>query len=274
MGKMRHLDLFSGIGGFSLGLEAVGFQTIGFCEKDEFCRKVLAKHWPDVPCFSDIKDLKYSTATGLLWDGRQDIDGYPIDIITGGFPCQPFSQAGKRQGVADDRYLWPEMLRVIREVRPRWVLGENVAGIVKMALDQVLADLEGLGYTCQSFIVPACAVDAPHQRKRVWIVAHHSEHGRGSWRQGRSDPSSEREPEQALSDVANPTQQYVDRAGAARPRGWNEHPNSGWWLPEPRICRVAHGVQDRVHRLRSLGNAVVPELVERFGQAIMVADYG
>ena len=257
------LDLFSGIGGFSLGLENAGMETVAFCETNEFCRKVLAKHWPSVPCYGDIREL-----TGAIIEKEVG----PIDLISGGFPCQPFSQAGKQQGVADDRYLWPEMFRIIREVRPRWVLGENVAGIVKLALDQVLADLESLGYACQSFVIPACAVDAPHQRKRVWIVAHHSEHGRGSRGQGRSDPSSPRQPEQALQDVAY-------SAGSKRPRnraksGWEQSrlANEGRWLPEPNVGRVAHGVSNRVHRLRALGNAVVPGVVEMIGRAIIDAE--
>ena len=131
---MRVLDLFSGIGGFSLGLERAGMETVAFCEIEEFPRKVLAKHWPGVPIHKDIRDLK-GDAIG------------PVDLICGGYPCQPFSTAGKRRGKEDDRHLWPEYLRLIREIRPTWVIGENVAGHISMGLDQVLADLEGEGYT-------------------------------------------------------------------------------------------------------------------------------
>ena len=241
---MRVLDLFSGIGGFSLGLERAGMETVAFCETDEFCRKVLAKHWPDVPCYSDIRKL-----TGAIIE--QEVG--PIDLISGGFPCQPFSQAGKRQGVADDRYLWPEMLRIIRGVRPHWVFGENVAGIVKMALNQVLADLEGLGYTCAPpFVIPACAVDAPHQRKRVWIVAHTAGTRHIAGEPGEGGP------------VRN-------EARRAQPERRSGYVGRRTWLPEPNVGRVAHGVPQRVDRLRSLGNAVVPQVVEQIGRMIIDA---
>ena len=157
---MRVLDLFSGIGGFSLGLERAGMQTVAFCETDPFCCKVLAKHWPDIPIHNDIRTL----------DGRQYRG--TVELVCGGFPCQPFSVAGKRTGTSDDRSLWPEMFRIIREVQPTWVIGENVPGIISMELDQVLFDLESAGYACQTFDIPACGVDAHHIRHRVWIVAH------------------------------------------------------------------------------------------------------
>ena len=156
------LDLFSGIGGFSLGLERAGMQTVAFCENDKFCQKVLAKHWPDIPIHENIEEL----------DGRQYRG--TVDLVCGGFPCQPFSVAGQQRGAEDDRALWPEMLRVIREVEPAWVIGENVSGIINMELDNVLSDLENSGYSCQTFVIPACAVDAPHRRDRVWIIASHA----------------------------------------------------------------------------------------------------
>ena len=156
---LKVLDLFSGIGGFSLGLEWTGgFETVAFCEIDEYCRKVLHKHWPKVPIITDVRDER--------------VKEIEADVITGGFPCQPVSVAGKRRGAEDDRWLWPEMLEVISAVRPAWVIGENVAGIIKMGLDGVLADLEGEGYTTRTFIIPACGVGAPHRRNRVWILAH------------------------------------------------------------------------------------------------------
>ncbi len=162
---MTHLSLFSGIGGLDLAAEMAGMVTVGQCEWADYPTRVLERHWPDVPRWRDIKTLtgeSFHEKTGLR----------TVDVISGGFPCQPFSVAGKRRGKEDDRYLWPEMLRVIRELRPAWVVGENVAGIVNLALDTVLADLENEGYTVQALIIPACAVDAPHRRDRCSIVAY------------------------------------------------------------------------------------------------------
>ena len=166
MNERTHLDLFSGIGGFALAAKWNGFRTVGFCDNEPYAQAVLKKHWPDVPIHDDIRKVR-----GELYAG--------ITLLTGGFPCQPFSLAGKQRGKADDRYLWPEMLRVIREAGPTWIVGENVAGIVNMALDQVHTDLEAEGYEVESIIIPACGVDAPHRRDRVWIVAHSTGGKRG-----------------------------------------------------------------------------------------------
>lgn len=228
---MNVLDLFSGIGGFSLGLERAGMRTVAFCEIEPFPRAVLAKHWPHVPCYHDVHDV---TADRLDRDGVGR-----IDLICGGYPCQPFSHAGKQRGHEDPRHLWPQMRRVVGEVRPAWVLAENVVGHITLGLDQVLADLETDGYAARAIVVPACAKDAPHIRQRVWIMARdllpddglRSGEGPGPVQRGRQEPSR--------------------------------------WLPEPRVGRVAHGIPRRMDRLRALGNAVVPQVVEEIGRAIM-----
>jgi DNA (cytosine-5)-methyltransferase 1 len=162
---LKHLDLFSGIGGFSLGLEATGgFETVAFCDVEEFPRKVLQKHWPDVKQYKDIKELTYEK---LKADG---ID--TIDILTCGYPCQPFSVAGRKKGEKDPRHLWPEYFRLVKECRPTWVIGENVGGHIKLGLDTVLENLESQGYAVRTFSIPASAVGANHKRERVWIVAY------------------------------------------------------------------------------------------------------
>jgi len=161
--KLKLLDLFSGIGGFSLGLESTGyFETIAFVEKDKFCQQVLKKNFKNIPIESEVRNVKG--------------DRYAADIITGGFPCQPFSVAGKRRGTDDDRYLWDETIRIIRECKARWFIGENVEGIINIqegvVLRQVQDDLEKEGFQVQCLVIPASGIGAWHQRKRVWIVAH------------------------------------------------------------------------------------------------------
>ena len=165
MNELTHLSLFSGIGGLDLAAEWAGFTSVGQCEWADYPTAILEKHWPDVPRWRDIRTL-----TKESFYERTDLR--TVDVVSGGFPCQPFSVAGRRRGAEDDRYLWPEMLRVIQELRPTWVVGENVAGIVNMVLDEVLSDLEALGYASQALIIPACAVDAPHRRDRCAILAH------------------------------------------------------------------------------------------------------
>lgn len=218
---MRHLDLFSGIGGFSVAVDAVWPKAKHtFCEIDQFCQQIIKKHWPHSKIYADIKKVKLKRGSA--------------DLITGGFPCQPFSQAGKRRGTQDDRHLWPEMLRIIREVRPTWVVGENVVGLISMALEQVCLDLEGEGYEVQPFIIPACAVNAPHRRDRVWIVAH--DRYRDDERQ-----NQQREVEKKTG---------LCRVDDGIPKGL-----------------------DRGARLKALGNAIVPQVAIEIMRAIYTYEH-
>ena len=173
---IRILDICSGIGGFSLGLESTGgFDTVAFCEFDDFCCKVLNKHWPDVPIYKDLKEIG-NEPERIIQD---------FDLICGGIPCQPFSVAGKKKGKEDDRHLWPYMYEIIKHKKPSWVIVENVGGFVNVALDDVCLDLEAQGYATQSFIIPACSVEAPHRRDRVWILGKNLENPGRALRQGR-----------------------------------------------------------------------------------------
>jgi len=173
---IRILDICSGIGGFSLGLESTGgFDTVAFCEFDDFCRKVLNKHWPDVPIYEDLKEIG-NEPERIIQD---------FDLICGGIPCQPFSVAGKKKGKEDDRHLWPYMYEIIKHKKPSWVIVENVGGFVNVALDDVCLDLEAQGYATQSFVIPACSVEAPHRRDRVWILGKNLENPGRALRQGR-----------------------------------------------------------------------------------------
>lgn len=240
---MTHLSLFSGIGGLDLAAEWAGFETVGQCEWADYPTKVLEKHWPDVPRWRDIRTLTgedFFAKTGLR----------TVDVISGGFPCPPFSVAGKRRGKEDDRFLWPEMLRVIRELKPLAVLGENVPGIVSLALDQVLADLESEGYACQTFIVPAAGVGAWHRRERVAIVAYAID-GSGALRRNREFPT----------DQKNGKKRHTDGAGST----WVIKPQRKC---QPGVDRVANGVPHRVDRIRCLGNAVVPQQFYPFFAAL------
>ena len=165
---LRHVDLCSGIGGFSLGFEWAGLSApVLFCDIDKWCRKVLTKHWPAVPVVEDVKELA-SDPERLVPD---------CDILTAGYPCQPFSVAGKQKGTKDDRHIWPYLRQIIAQKRPTWCVFENVYGHIALGLDQVLLDLESEGYSTRTFIVPACGVDAPHRRDRLWIVAHTTRSG-------------------------------------------------------------------------------------------------
>jgi DNA-cytosine methyltransferase len=404
--KLRHLDLFSGIGGFSLGLEATGgFETVAFCEIEEFPRKVLQKHWPYVKQYKDIKELTYEKlkADGLV----------PIDIITGGYPCQPFSQAGRKRGESDPRHLWPEMFRIIKDLRPTWVVAENVSGHIKLGLDSVLSDLALQDYAARTFSLSASSVGANHKRERVWIVAHSERNGdkhtlqgvngeekeiqrecgtnnSSSWKSSGTDsvrqandgnventrrplqPRAEqrgenenetrkenadlaqRSSEASQSDVADTDKWKNNARDESKPReekqfelssnsssergavadtenirsvlssyekeregnssrrrkgksegssavadavegdaqarrerqrevreghqeegipgdasGSSENTWERWWTVEPDVGRVAHGIPDRVHRLKALGNSLIPPLPFYIGQSIL-----
>ncbi len=310
---MQVLDLFSGIGGFSLGLERAGFETVAFCEIEPYCQAVLKKHWPDVPIYNDVRKL----------DGKE-FRG--VDLVCGGYPCQPFSTAGKQKGSADERHLWPEMFRIIREARPRWVIAENVRGHVRLGFDEVALQLENDGFTVWPFIIPACAVDAPHRRERLWIVGYSggstgqrhtgsflaTQEGIGSAGEQNGDlserfeyagtgsgerPMAATESEQnrrlqssgfqpnvgtSSEDVAYSEKQGLESSGNEKR---HESPLTGLeyngkanrenhWTVEPGICRVVNGFPGRVDRLKALGNAVVPQIPEIIGRAIMQYEKG
>jgi len=415
MQKLKILDLFSGLGGFSLGLERTGrYKTVAFCEIDKYCTLLLQKHWKGIKVYNDVKKI---TKEGFEADGIES-----PDIITGGFPCQPFSVAGKQKGTSDDRHLWPEMFRIIKAFKPRFVIGENVPGIVNIqdgvVFETVCTDLESQGYEVQPFNIPAAAVGAPHQRKRIWIIAtladsvsnderreisrSYEEKGRvqeehrskdsasgifsrtseirksnngyeamensgRTLQQGssireknedevgkenanqhqRSSSSSEsnvantntrlsdgqkkelqsrgqasissREGEDVANaksissdgreigqhseesrekrkigievggvssdrqKLANTDSERLEGLGQSRSQ-FNETSSStssseerqgqvgqGWWEFEPNVGRVAHGVPGRVHRLKALGNSIVPQIAEEIGRAIIKA---
>jgi DNA (cytosine-5)-methyltransferase 1 len=258
-----HLDLFSGIGGFAIAAQACGYTTIGFCEKEPYAQKILKERFGAVladavesRCEANRISAKRNGTSNeaIVCSPRLHSDIFTlngadyagVDLLTGGFPCQPFSVAGKRRGAEDDRAIWPEMLRVIREAKPTWIIGENVAGIVTMELDNILSDLEGIGYAAWPLVIPACAVDARHRRDRVWIVAHAaSERYIG--------PKEIRELEGRRSPVNSECT-------------W---PGEQSWFAESGMGRVAHGIPNRAHRLRGLGNAIVPQVAFEIIRAIV-----
>ena len=300
---LRMLDLFAGIGGFSYAGEKLvgGYETVAFCEYDEHAQKVLRKHWPDTEIIGDIREL------------ANDAERFrgSVDIVCGGYPCQPFSLAGVRRGDQDDRHLWPEMLKVIEAVRPRWIIGENVAGHITMGLDTVLSDLESAGYSSRCYVIPAVAADAPHRRDRVWIVAAHADsesqsdvtgYGEeGQWlgyacNVGHADSSNlagvvsgKSEQGEGWKGLAPGCQDVADANSQRRCSGdtqWQDAEAVGQssrhqrqyaggmeaWLPEPGVGRVADGVPGRVHRLKQLGNSIVPQVAARILYSIKLAE--
>lgn len=265
MEKMRLLDLFSGIGGFSLGLErSGGFKTVAFCEIDPFCRKVLNKHWPDVPIYEDVRRLT---------EERLVADGIAVDAICGGFPCQDISVAGKGAGLAGERSgLWKEYARLIGELRPRFAFVENVAALLGRGIGDVLGDLAALGYDAEWHCIPASYVGAPHIRYRVWIVAHSD-----SVRELQSQGSQQIKREWSCDGretVADTMRQRLERyRNGESGDGEQRFSASGscWWAFEPAVGRMAHGVPYRVDRIKALGNAVVPQIPELIGRAVLAS---
>jgi DNA (cytosine-5)-methyltransferase 1 len=243
--EMRVLDLFSGIGGFSLGLERAGMRTVAFCEIDPFCRRVLAKHWPDVRCYGDVR-----TVTGA----QLAADGIAADVICGGFPCQDISKAGKGAGIDGERSgLWREFCRLVGELRPSFVIVENVATLLGRGLGRILGDLAEIGFDAEWHSISAADIGAPHVRSRIWIVAYPigqrlaRQHGQGQ---------SARDTGGSHNDSPWPVVSAVDAKN---------------WLPEPALGRMAHGIAHWLVRsqLSTLGNAVVPQIPEIIGRAIM-----
>ena len=246
-------SLFSGIGGFDLaasrvwGGECVRWQV----EIEPFCRQILAKHWPEVRRYRDIRELR-----------GDELE--PVDLVCGGFPCQPWSINGKQYGADDPRHLWPEMARLVQKLEPRWVVGENVPGILKAGLDPVCADLEALGYEVWTLGIPAAAVDAPHLRERFWIVAYSDSWGHAPRSKQRGEDGAElRLVAHSGGDVGNP--QCEGLALGVRAQGERSHaatPGASRWTVEPGVGRVADGIPKRVDRVAALGNAVVPQVAE------------
>lgn len=237
---MNVLDLFSGIGGFSLGLERAGMTTVAFCEYEPHARKILAKHWPEVPVHNDIRSLD-----GVQYRGT-------VDVVCGGFPCQPYSVAGKRRGSDDERDLWPQMLRVVSEARPSWVIGENSPNVLNLAFGKIKADLEGIGYEVgEPLVIPACAVNADHRRARAWICAYSNA--------GRLQGGGAK----AVSGFYGIP---VESAGIFP----SERSRSS--ISEPRNLRSYHGVPKGVDRIKRLGNSLVPQIPEIIGRAIMAIE--
>lgn len=273
---MRHIDLCSGIGGFAYGFELAGLsKPVMFCDIDAYCRKILRKHWPDVPIEEDVKELALDP-DGLIPDG---------DILTAGYPCTPFSYAGERRGCQDDRHIWPYILSIVQAKRPAWCIFENVSGHISLGLNQVLSDLESeANYAVQTFHLGAVSVDAPHRRMRVFIVARNVAHADSARQQQGHEEVANGSSEQSNSGSvqsrdamahANRIERKGSGAGSVlRQREVQTQSRRGSqdaqvrWAVEPRICRVSHGVPNRVDRIKSLGNAVVPQIAQRIGQVI------
>ena len=254
---MRGLSLFSGIGGLDLAFEWAGGEVIAMCEVNPYCRKILHKHWPDVPIFEDVREMK-----------GEDVGA--VDVIYGGFPCQPFSVAGLKKGKDDNRYLWPEFSRLVGELKPDWVVAENVSGILRIAADEVCFNLKSQGYEVGIYDFEAAAVGAPHRRERIFFVAHSDR----SLRQGSDEARNIREENEVRNAVKfeRPSSTFIPDTSSIGGRLQETHASFGLcgrWEFEPCVDRVAHGLPNRVDRIRALGNAVVPQQAYPIFKAIM-----
>jgi len=314
---MNHLDLFSGIGGFAIAAREVwkdDYRCVGFCDNDWFCQQVLKKNFPGVPIWNDIWALADTPSKGLPEEDRQirpkdgkmlsknrkrfwdvsDTENSHVDLITGGFPCQPFSAAGKRRGTDDERHLWPAMLKVIQRFSPTWVLAENVRGILSiqdgLVFETVCSDLEASGYEVWPFVIPACALNAPHRRDRVWIVGY----------LGNPRGKGELPKESGLPKVAQPrggdTAVGADAPDTDTGKRQEHEPQAGgqsswgdnWPEAAARLCRVDDGLPKRMVRLpngsqisqakwrkealKAYGNAIVPQVAEQIFRAMREFD--
>ena len=259
--RLGLLDLFSGIGGFSLGLERSGaFETKAFCEIDPFCRRVLAKHWPDVPCYDDVRKL---TADAL------SRDGIAVDAVCGGFPCQDTSRAGPRQGLAGARSgLWREYARILGELRPRFAIVENTPGLFdRGGFELVAGDLVALGYNLWWDCIPASAIGANHKRDRVWIVAY----ARSEQHEGLGEAVRRQVAAQLSAAAADALVARLEEFEPGEPHELTPLVGARQWASESGLVRVVYGVPDRVDRITALGNAVVPQIPELIGRAIGAA---
>lgn len=274
---MTHGSLFSGIGGFDLAAEWAGWTNIFLCEKETFCQRVLNYYWPTAELIPNITNYDFAKYANR------------ISVLTGGFPCQPFSLAGERKGTNDDRYLWPEMLRAIREIAPKWVVGENVYGLVNwdrgLVFQQVQLDLEAEGYTVQPYILPACSKDAPHRRDRVWFIAHTNNTGQGRKITGRNEQTvNVGTPRfnalEYVTNTLNSGLQGDKRGESFKERFWQKTfrpitkrfkiPTWDKWPSQPPVCGGDDGIPNKLdgitipkwrqESIKSFGNAIVPQV--------------
>ncbi len=255
---MKLGSLFTGGGMGDFGFMAAGMEIVWQCEIDGYCQKILELRYPESKKYKDIKELN-----------GKELE--KVDIITGGFPCQPFSYAGKRKGKEDARNLWPEMYRIIELQKPRWVVCENVPGIINLAIDDVLNDLEGQGYEAWTVLFPSHALGAWHKRDRVWIIANATD-TRTERMCERKKPSSEIISD-TISNGLHSAKTYATESQSNRPKNWLSVGN-GFWPLKPKIRRVAHGCANRIHRLKMLGNGQVPACTYVIGKMIMEIENG